>query len=76
MSYGKCKFLQNLNTYLQHVVDIRKEAVKTTTAVKSVKIYTRINVKGMGFEMWSLLKIGPMGGLFVLGTKKGWECNK
>jgi len=41
-----------------------------------VKIYTRINVKGMGFEMWSLLKIGPMGGLFVLGTKKGWECNK
>jgi len=59
MSYGKCKFLRNLNTYLQHGVDTRKETVKTT----AVKIYTRINVAGVGFEMWSLLKIGPIGGL-------------
>jgi len=62
MSYGKCKFLRNLNTYLQQGVDTRKETVKTITAVKSMKIYTRINVIGMDFEMWSLLKIGPIGG--------------
>jgi hypothetical protein len=55
--------LRNVNTHLKHGVDTERRP-PSNNSCESVKIYTRVNVRGMGFGIWSAVSLleGPLAG--------------